>query len=95
KGLPYSQFLRARHICMRDDNFHLSAYKLFDQFLKRGYPRNILEQALCRASEKSRNELTNDKAKKQKTFSCVFNTTCSPLGYDICTVVKKHWNVLF
>ncbi len=97
KGLSYSRLHRARRICTTDENFQIQVefinfwiHKLYDQFLMSGYPRDVLDQALAKASKQNRNELlTRCKSQKQKKFSCVFNATCSPLGPEICNVVKK------
>lgn len=62
-----------------DDDFQTEAHKLIDQFLMRGYPQDVLDQAFAKGYKKNRNEPIKCKHKKQKTLSYVFNTTCLQL----------------
>ena len=47
-------------------------------------------QRLMRETEMNYSPNVNQ---SKKILSCVFNTTCSPVGCEICNV-KKHWNIL-
>ena len=59
KGIPYSQFLRLRRICSIQSEFLENCFMLSSHFIQRGYPKNLVLNALDRASKLDRDEILN------------------------------------
>ena len=56
KSLPYSQLLRVRRICSKNENFIKHLCNLVKHFKRRGYPHRYLLDALVRVCSASREE---------------------------------------
>ena len=69
KGLPYSQFLRTRRICKHIADFDRNALMLAHHFTRRGYPDELIEQALIAARRSDRTKLLAPKAKPLNNFN--------------------------
>ena len=50
-GRPYSQFLRLRRLCSLESEFFENCFILSSHFIRRGYPKNLILNALKRASK--------------------------------------------
>ena len=61
KSLPYSQFLRLRRICSREEDFVRHCADMTVHFLHRGYPESILKEAVAKATSLSRCDLLTPK----------------------------------
>ena len=59
KGIPYSQFLRLCRICSRECEFLENCFMLSSHFIRRGYPKNLVLNALERATKLDRDEILN------------------------------------
>jgi hypothetical protein len=57
ESIPYSQALRARKICSKDEDFHSALDDMMGHFLKRGYPKRVLKIAFNKASSHLRSSL--------------------------------------
>ena len=51
KSIPYSQFLRVRRICSKDSDFAKHSEHSKECFKNRGYPTNIVDEALSKVSK--------------------------------------------
>ena len=49
-NIPYSQMLRLRRICSRDEDFRLRCEELSKYFLNRGYKKSVITKAVERVS---------------------------------------------
>ena len=74
KSIPYSQLLRIRRNCSRDSDFDEAAKELLERFRRRGYPEQILNEALLKASRANRPDLLERKVRKE-TDRLTFVTT--------------------
>lgn len=96
-ALPYSQFLRIRRVCQKDNDFHSEAQKLYQDFSERGYSKQCLDNALTRVRNTTHgqdNQLhTRAKPERDKP-PLVCCTTYTPLSHHIKNTIKKHWHVL-
>ena len=66
RSIPYAQLLRMRRICSKEEEFKKEAARLLRKFSSRGYPKDVLSQALTEASKRTREALlkpTEDPAK--------------------------------
>ena len=59
KGIPFSQFVRIRRICSRDSEFFQNCFMLSSHFIRRGYPKNLVLEAMERASNLDRDDILN------------------------------------
>ena len=63
-SLPYSQFLRLRRICKKESDYKACIDMKEKQFLKKGYPQKLLDEAKMKVSLLDRTELLNKKSRK-------------------------------
>ena len=56
-GIPYGQALRIRRICNSDEVFERRLSELSEDFVKRGFKRNVNDFQFRRAKERSRDSL--------------------------------------
>ena len=61
-AIPKSQFLRIRRICSDEQDFKRQCEKMTTFFVKRGYPRKVLDRALDSISHKSRSDILKPKS---------------------------------
>ena len=90
---PYGQFLRIRRICTKDTDFNREARALLFAYLKRGYPLNILEEHLQKASGFSQDELLEPKTKIQEDKQVVI-LDYNPGNPDIMQIIHKYWPLI-
>ena len=64
-AIPYSQLIRLRRITTRTEYFKLSAEKLLEAFINRGYPRKMLKKYLQEVLAMSQEELLSSSAVRQ------------------------------
>lgn len=70
QGLPYSQFLRIRHIWSNRTDFDIESRKCNDQFLARGYKSQWLELALEKVNILDDVSIKYSKIKKNLLMLC-------------------------
>jgi hypothetical protein len=95
--IPYSQFLRIRRICSNIDDFDIHSSNILLHFIRRGYPPDILIEALIKARRQDRATLlTSHKTKEtDPTDNNVFLiTTFNPTAYFLRQIVTKNWDLL-
>lgn len=84
-SIPFSQFLRLKRICSENCDFLSQSTKMLNFFINRGYPSELLNNALTKVSSLSRNALLTPKNKS--------DTQVLPLvvGYSpqVTSVVNK------
>ena len=98
-GLPYSQFLRLRRICTKEEDFVKNAKQHTNFFLIRGYPQHLLDKALQKAQNQNRQQLLS----KIHTPS-LSNTTSETQLFAITTfhpsfngfkqTIRENWDLL-
>ncbi len=94
KSLPYSQFLRVRRICSREEDFNRHCCMMKFHLLRRGYPAQLLNESYERAKSISTKDVRSivDKEGDDDPFFLV--TTYNPQGNALRELVEKHWEVL-
>ena len=99
QGLPYSQFLRVRRICTREEDFVRHCENLRSHFIRRGYPTRLLDSAIARAGDNHRKDLlcphnetvTSTEEAERRLFAI---TTFHPTQKDFRTLIDKNWDML-
>ena len=92
-NIPYSQILRLRRLCSKEEDFHLRCCELSGYFLERGYKKSVIEDAIKRAGHKCRTETLKytHKIKNDRVPSVITHNPRNPPLRKILT--DKH-NVL-
>jgi len=96
-SLPYSQFLRIKRICTHDHDFISHSTAIFQHFLRRGYPPDILSQSLEEVSKLDRSQLLQPKlppiaTENDQPFFAI--TTFHPQGNLVQQVISSSWDLL-
>ena len=99
QGLPYSQFLRVRWICSREEDFVRHCENLRTHFIRRGYPTRLLDSAITRAGDNHCKDLlsphnetvTPTDYAERRLFAI---TTFHPTQSDFRTLIDNNWYML-
>ena len=96
QSIPYSQFLRIRRICTKLEDYDRHLVTLSKNFLRRGYPLDLLESAAIKARRLDRTTLlakqTNDTTKTMEEVILV--TTYEPSQDILRNITLKNWDYL-
>jgi len=94
-SIPYSQFLRLRRICSRDEDFINQAAKMVTFFLARGYPRHVVDGAVERARSVSRTDALTPKDRKEEgNDRTVAVLTFHPHNLPVRNILLHNFHVL-
>ncbi|KAI8516763.1 corticospinal neuron axon guidance through spinal cord [Branchiostoma belcheri] len=93
-GIPYGQFLRIRRICSNTSRYREKASEFRHHFQKRGYEETLLDAAITRAQERSREDTLQKRTPTTPQDRTVLVTTYSPHLPPLHTTIKKYWNLL-
>lgn len=94
-GIPYSQFLRIRHICSDKDDFDKNALFIGKHLQRRGYPLEIIAKSAERAGNLIQSELLKPKPKtKLKNDNLFAITTYHPKQKPFQKILKENWDFL-
>ena len=101
RSLPYSQFLRLRRICSREEDFTTHAQNMTLHFIGRGYPEKILNESLEKVKLLSRQTLLTPKTTPTTTpqttgeeVTVYAITTYHPTQQDFRKIIDSNWNLL-
>ena len=94
KNIPKGQFTRLRRICSDTVDFmqHSNIYTQY--FINQGYNKQHLNQLAKEISKLSRDDLLQNKTKKQKDQTTIFVTTWHPKLKKLSSVLLKHFHLL-
>ena len=96
RSLPYSQLLRIRRICHYIEDFDTNAALIGQNFLRRGYPEDLVFESMIRARRTDRATLLLPKQNEEEKnwdnsfLVTTFNPSCTPLK----DIVQSSWNLL-
>ena len=92
-GIPYGQFLRIRRICTKLADFDHHSNEMAKAFKMRGYPSKLVDQALIKAREQSRDTLLEVKPPKEKSAEkqCFLIQTYHPDHNPLQEIVSENW----
>ena len=96
-SLPFSQFLRVRRICSRLADYDRNALMLASHFHRRGYPSQIIEEALIRARRADRHIILHPTPKIQNESEApplYAITTFTPGDRPLKSIVSNNWPIL-
>ncbi|CAH2299474.1 Hypothetical predicted protein, partial [Pelobates cultripes] len=91
KSLPYSQFLRVLRNNSQSHQCNLQLETMYNRFQARGYPHNILDEALKRA--RTAYTLPDSRDVKAANTRSIF-----PMQYtasvELTSSIRNNWNIL-
>jgi len=94
-SIPYSQFLRLKRICTKEEDFTNHCLTLSNFFIKRKYPALLLEEAIHLANTKNRETLLNEKPKNKTDDNKIFLINrYHPHDDYLRKLVHKNWSFL-
>ena len=82
-SLSYSQYLRLKRICSRGEDFKKHCQMITFHFVRRGYPKNLLQQAFDKVNGLKRDDVLN-----KETIEY------NPGFEGMKTIVKENWGIL-
>ena len=95
KSIPFSLFLRLRHICSTDHFFDQRSQELVNYLMKRGYSRPSVQRTITRVPAIPRHETLKQQEHTNSTADRTpFVITFNPALYKVSSVLKKHLNIL-
>ena len=92
-SIPYSQALRAKRICTNDIDYKVACNNLQKTFIKRGYSHDLVNSQIKKASDKSREEVLQESAKRTQNRIPLVTTYNRTLP-NLMGIIHKHWHVL-
>ena len=92
-NIPYSQMLRLRRLCSKEEVFLLRSRELSQHFLNRGYKKPVIERAIERASRLCRPE-TLQYTKRNKLDRVPFVITHNPRNPPLRQILKDKHNII-
>ena len=96
RSLPYSQLLRLKRICTRQEDYERHKEVKLEEFRDRGYPEHLLQKCVKKVEQRVRAEMLNrKKKKKQETEDRNFLiTTYAPQHNFANDIVVNNWGQL-
>ena len=96
RGIPYGQFLRVRRICSQIEDYDKHALTLAYHFTRRGYPRDLIENAMIKARRQDRVSLlsTANITLEDNQQPFYFITTYQPGFSGPSEIIKNNWAYL-
>ena len=92
-SLPYSQALRLRRICTKDDELHSNCKQMEEHFLRRGYHKENLQDQIRKAILTPRDttlkKVTKERSKRIPLVT-MFNSTLPQIG----KILRERWDIL-
>ena len=95
-GAPYGEFLRIRRNCSNIEDYQKQAKKRIADYLYRGYPENLLNEAYNKALNQNRTDLLNKTGQKSKKQNdrVPLVLTFNPANPNLVQIVQKHWGIM-
>ena len=92
-NIPYSQMLRLRRICSKNEDFRSRCGQLSKYFLARGYKKSTIDKAIEKSSSKPRSE-TLKYTEKSKNTRVHFIITHNPRNPPLRQILAEQHAVL-
>ncbi len=95
-GGPYGEFLRIRRNCQKIDDYDKHSRLRVNDYERRGYPTDLLEEARLKARNLNRHDLLKQKTKstpKEKDRVPLIMTH-NPANPNMRSIIDKHWHLL-
>ncbi len=96
-GGPYGEFLRIRRNCHKLTDYDKHSENRVQDYLRRGYPLELLKEAQQKARNLNRDDLFKPKQKKptrEKDSRVPLIVTWNPSNPNFHEILNKHWHLL-
>ena len=96
-AIPFSQFLRLKRICSKEEDFLFHAKQMASHFLTAKYASDVIQKGFSKAYPTDRNTLliTERSMKTDEEEDKVFLiTTYHPSGRILGSIVNQNWDML-
>ena len=94
RAIPFSQFCRLKRLCSSENDFDLQATKMKQFFRERGYPEELVQQALSKAKRIPREEALTPKTKGDQEDRPILALTYHPHNTEVRKIVMKNFPIL-
>ncbi len=95
RSIPFSQFLRLRHLCSEDEDFHTKSLEMRDFFVQHGYPTSLLDTAFSKASQIPQSAtLTNHVTNVTENNQIPLVLTFHPFNFKVSDTIRKNFHIL-
>jgi hypothetical protein len=91
--VPYSLALRLVRICSEKQDLHKRFKELEAMLISRQYKKNIVKEAIEKASKLDRLEVIK-KVERKSTDRVVLAVTSHPKLPSLSKIIKKHWRTM-
>ena len=93
KSIPYSQALRIRRICSTFQEFHSRSRKPIEQFVNKGYKKDVVKEQIQKVDQLDRKQLLHQQKRQDK--KCIpLPVTYSRTLPNLKDILTKHWHIL-
>ena len=93
KSIPYSQALWIRQICSTFQEYHSHSRKLIEQFVNKGYKKDVVTQQIQKVDQLDRKQLLHQQKRHDK--QCIpLSVTYSRSLPNLKDIITKHWHIL-
>ena len=92
KSIPYSQALRIRRICSTFQEYHSHSRKLIEQFVNKGYKKDVVTQPIQKVDQLDRKQLLHQQKRHDEQCIPLSVTYSRPLPN--LKDITKHWHIL-
>ena len=90
---PYGQLLRVKRNCSRNEDYEREAQIMLGHYRKRGYPEQVLQDALKKSNEKNRADLLSPRVRKENKRP-VLVLTYHPKLQGIQNTILRFWSII-
>ena len=90
---PYSEALRIWRICSTFQEYHSHSRKLIEQFVNKGYKKDVVTQQIQKVDQLDRKQLLHQQKRHDK--QCIpLSVTYSRSLPNLKDIITKHWHIL-
>ena len=92
KSIPYSQALRIRRICSTFQEYHSHSRKLIEQFVNKGYKKDVVTQQIQKVEQLNRKLLLHQQKHDKQCIP--LSVTYGRALPNFKGIITKHWYIL-
>ncbi|KAM9316646.1 laminin subunit alpha-4 [Gastrophryne carolinensis] len=92
--IPIGQFLRIRRNCSDEEDFLRQANDLTSRFIRRGYPKAVVQRAFLRAKDTPRSNLLVPKKRKRDGPQVRYITRFNNQWHSLRRILHSNWHIL-
>jgi len=94
-SIPYSQFLRLKRLCTNTEDFQCKALEMCDFFRNRQYPEHVIQDALHKATQVSREQALQPTTHQQNLQDRpVVSLLYHPTIHKVRKILLSNWSIL-